>query len=337
MAMNFSYTTNPGYKDLVCDMYKAMRWHYRAENWGNYTFPQGFIDDFRKYYDFPIYEFMPVIYIALIFTVARYIFEMFICGPFVKWLKIDKKSDQTKFPESAWKFIVYGIMWCYIADLLVFNAEFDYFINPQEIWEDWSIGMDIPYEIQWLYFLECGFYVHSVYATIFMDEIRKDFVVMLIHHFLTLILITVSYGTRYHKIGIMVLFVHDITDILLEFTKCNVYLKNRGGKFYAFHDHVSSIGFVSFSFVWFLFRLYWFPLKILYTCGVVSAHRAYIRGAGLYAFFNSLLWFLLCLDIYWFYYILLFLWKVLTGQLDGVQDTREEEEEESGKDSKKKD
>ena len=51
----------------------------------------------------------------------------------------------------------------------------------------------------------------------------------------------------------------------------------------------------------YLFRLYWFPLKILYTCGVVSAHRAYMRGAGLYAFFNSLLWLLLCLDIYWFY------------------------------------
>jgi hypothetical protein len=41
--MNFSYTTNPGYLDLICDMYKAMKWHYRSENWGNYTFPDGFI------------------------------------------------------------------------------------------------------------------------------------------------------------------------------------------------------------------------------------------------------------------------------------------------------
>ena len=55
---------------------------------------------------------------------------------------------------------------------------------------------------------------------------------------------------RYHKIGIMVLFVHDATDILLEFTKCNVYLKNRGGKYYAYHDHIANIGFVAFTIAW---------------------------------------------------------------------------------------
>jgi hypothetical protein len=55
------------------------------------------------------------------------------------------------------------------------------------------------------------------------------------------------------------------------------------------------------SFHRYLFRLYWFPLKILYSCGVVAVHRAYYRGAGLYGFFNTLLWILLILDLYWFY------------------------------------
>ena len=94
---------------------------------------------------------------------------------------------------------------------------------------------------------------------------------------------------------------HDATDIILEFTKCNVYLKNRAGKYYAYHDHIATIGFVSFTAAWFLFRLYWFPLKIIYTTGVVGFHRGYLRGAGLYGFFNGLLVLLLGLDIYWFY------------------------------------
>lgn len=333
--MNFSYTSSPGYVDLAGDMYKAIRWHYREDNWNNYTFPQGFIDDFTKYYHFPMVEAIPILVIAVAFTFMRYFFEICICNPFVKWLQIDSKSDRVKFPESAWKFIIYSILWSYIANLLVFNAKFDYFIHPQEIWEDWSIGMAIPDEIKWLYFVECGFYVHSVYGTLYMDEKRKDFAVMLLHHFITLILIIVSYGTRYHKIGVMVLFVHDATDILLEFTKCNVYLKNRGGKFYAYHDHIANIGFVTFTAAWYVFRLYWFPLKILYTCGVVSAHRAYLKGAGLYAFFNTLLWILLGLDIYWFYFILLFLYKVATGQLKEIKDTREDEEEEEVEDEKK--
>jgi ceramide synthetase len=56
--------------------------------------------------------------------------------------------------------------------------------------------MQIPDEIQWLYFIECGFYFHSIYATIFMDIKRKDFVVMLFHHILTMVLIIVSFATR---------------------------------------------------------------------------------------------------------------------------------------------
>jgi sphingoid base N-stearoyltransferase len=161
--------------------------------------------------------------------------------------------------------------------------------------------MEIPFEIKWLYFIECGFYVHSVYATIYMDTKRKDFLVMLIHHFLTMTLIIVTYATRYQKVGVMVLFVHDITDILLEFTKCNVYLRKRNGKFYSIHEYLSNCFFIIFTLVWFVFRLYWFPLKILYTSSVVSVYEAVPRGAGLYTFLNSLMWFLLGLNLYWFY------------------------------------
>jgi sphingoid base N-stearoyltransferase len=106
---------------------------------------------------------------------------------------------------------------------------------------------------------------------------------------------------RYHNVGILVVFLHDVTDVILEFTKCNVYAKNRNGKFNTYNDYVANLGFVSFAIAWFVFRLYWYPLKVLYSSGVVAAHRAYIRGAGLYTFFNSLLWLLLFLDIYWFY------------------------------------
>jgi sphingoid base N-stearoyltransferase len=165
--------------------------------------------------------------------------------------------------------------------------------------------MTIPSEIKCLYFIECGFYFHSVYATIYMDTKRKDFYVMLIHHFLTMALMIVSYATKYHKIGILVIFVHDATDIILEFTKCNVYLKNRNKKFHLLNEYISNAGFLCFAIAWFIFRIYWFPIKILYSTSVVSIYTAVDRGAGLYGFFNILLWFLFSLDLYWFQVILL--------------------------------
>jgi ceramide synthetase len=127
---------------------------------------------------------------------------------------------------------------------------------------------------------------------------------------------------RYHKIGIMVIFVHDITDIFLEFAKCNYYLKNRNGKFYALNDGLSTVAFALFAGSWFapiicycfirhfhchvfsrfLFRLYWFPLRILYAAGIVAFDRLNsVHGGSLLTFFNILLWILLLLNVYWFY------------------------------------
>jgi len=61
---------------------------------------------------------------------------------------------------------------------------------------DWSTDMVIPFDIKLMYFIQCGFYLHSIYATLYMDYKRKDFYVMLIHHVLTMTLILVSYATR---------------------------------------------------------------------------------------------------------------------------------------------
>lgn len=325
--MNATYSTNPGYIDLVKDMYVGFTWFYRLEGWENYSFPQDFFDDFNELYSFPLDEAMPILYLSLLFTIIRYLFEIFVCKPLVNWIQINSKSEGNKFPESAWKFIIYSGLWSYVVNIAIFDPEYNYFFNSHKIWDDWAIGMPIANEIKWVYVLECGFYVHSVYATLFMDEKRKDFVAMLIHHFLTLVLLIVSYGTRFHKVGILVLFVHDATDILLEFSKCNIYLKNRGGKFYSVHENISNIGFVAFLSAWYLFRLYWFPLKVLYTSGVISAHRTMLKGAKLYGFFNSLLWILLCLDIYWFYFILVCFYKIVFENTMKDPTVNEEEEE----------
>lgn len=144
---------------------------------------------------------------------------------------------------------------------------------------------------------------------------------------------------RYHNVGILVLFLHDINDIQLEFTKLNVYLKSRGGGYYLLNDVLSNMGSVSFSITWsasakdlicslilshrlwflnaelrklntrvlcflpstslrFWFRLYWFPLKVLYaTC--VSSIRS-VPTIPFYFFFNALLFSLLLMNIYWF-------------------------------------
>lgn len=85
-----SFTTNPGYLDLVVDLYKSMTWFYRPQNWGNYTFPQSFFDDFKKYYYFPVNDYFLIVCIGIVITVIRYLFEMFIC-------KVSKIRDEYNY------------------------------------------------------------------------------------------------------------------------------------------------------------------------------------------------------------------------------------------------
>ena len=58
-------------------------------------------------------------------------------------------------------------------------------------------GLPVPWDIYTLYMAQFGFYVHSVYGTLYMDHWRKDSYVMLFHHLLTTTLLAFSYIARY--------------------------------------------------------------------------------------------------------------------------------------------
>ncbi|KAK6314317.1 hypothetical protein J4Q44_G00157760 [Coregonus suidteri] len=245
--------------------------------------------------------------------------------PFAQWCCLQPK-DTAKMPESAWKLVFYTMSWSYSTYLLFFT-NYTFFHDPPSVFYDWKSGMTVPTDIAIAYLIQGSFYGHSIYATVYMDDWRKDSTVMVVHHLVTLALITFSYAFRFHNIGLLVLFLHDINDIQLEFTKLNVYFKTRGGDYYLIHDILSNMGSVSFSITWFWFRLYWFPLKVLYATCVSSLQS--VSNIPFYFFFNFLLLTLLCMNIYWFLFIVAFVAKVLTGQMKGVKDLREYEGEEA--------
>ncbi|KAG7487957.1 hypothetical protein MATL_G00029060 [Megalops atlanticus] len=261
---------------------------------------------------------------AVMWTMMRRGLTACLFKPFAQWCRLQRK-DIAKLPESAWKFLFYSMSWSYSTYLLFFT-QYSFFHDPPSVFYDWKSGMTVPTDIAIAYLIQGSFYGHSIYATVYMDAWRKDSIVMVVHHIITLALITFSYAFRYHNIGVLVLFLHDINDIQLEFTKLNVYFKTRGGSYYMVNDILSNMGSVSFSITWFWFRLYWFPLKVLYASCISSLES--VPNIPFYFFFNFLLFALLLMNIYWFLYIVLFVVKVLTGQMREVNDVREYDEEE---------
>jgi hypothetical protein len=74
-----NFTTTPNYIDLITGIWTALSWYYKPKMWRDYAFPRSFIEDFIRHFYFPINEVYYIIYIAILITILRYLFEKFIC------------------------------------------------------------------------------------------------------------------------------------------------------------------------------------------------------------------------------------------------------------------
>ncbi|KAM3937257.1 LOW QUALITY PROTEIN: ceramide synthase 1-like [Leptodactylus fuscus] len=237
-------------------------------------------------------EFLCVVFCALAWPGLRMATTKWIFQPFSKWCQLWSKESE-KVPESAWKLLFYSCS-CSYCSYLLFFTEHNFFHDPPSTFHGWKSGVAVPKEIAFVYFIQGSFYAHSTYATLYMDAWRKDSVVMLVYHLVIFTLIYFSYAFRYHNIGIVVLFLHDFNDILLEFTKLNISFKTQGGAYHKVNAIITDISIV-FSVSWFWF-LYWFPIKVLYVtcCSSLESNPNIL----LYFFFNVLLFLLTLMNIY---------------------------------------
>lgn len=63
------------------------------------------------------------------------------------------------------------------------------------------------------YMIQTGYHLQSLLYMVFLAPIRNDFIEMLLHHLVTLILIAGSYMANYTAVGALIAFTHDIGDV----------------------------------------------------------------------------------------------------------------------------
>lgn len=60
----------------------------------------------------------------------------------------------------------------------------------------WFPAEPVGSSIYWLNMLEVGFYIHCLYAMVYLEPMRKDFAVMMLHHVLVILALLSSYTFR---------------------------------------------------------------------------------------------------------------------------------------------
>ncbi|KAF9594019.1 hypothetical protein IFM89_026827 [Coptis chinensis] len=150
-------------------------------------------------------------------------------------------------------------------------------------------------KLQGLYMYAAGFYTYSIFALLFWETRRKDFGISMSHHVATVILIVLSYIFRFTRVGSVVLALHDATDVFMEVAKMSRY---------SGYQTVANVSFQIFVLLWVILRLIYYPFWVLWSTSyeliqTLDNNKHPIDGPIYYYLFNTLLFCLLVLHIYW--------------------------------------
>ncbi|KAJ9596203.1 hypothetical protein L9F63_027173, partial [Diploptera punctata] len=223
-----------------------------------------------------------------------------------RWLRHrrsqDKPSTLTKFCETSWRWFYYTFSFSY-GLICLWDKPWLWDINHS--WYDYP-HQSITADCWWYYMISLAFY-WSLAVSQFFDVKRKDFWQMFIHHIATICLMAFSWICNLHRIGTLVLLIHDCADIFLEAAKMAKY---------ASYQKVCDLLFVIFTILWITTRLGIYPMWIIYSTTIEAPKIVAMFPA--YYIFNFLLILLLVLHLFWTYMILKIAFKFLAaGQMEG--------------------
>jgi len=240
------------------------------------------------------------------------------------------RNKIVKFCEAFWRALFYATF-CILGYNALFVPEpVSWVKDTHNYWIGWPLH-PLSSTINFYYQIELGCYLHQLFWT---EVKRSDALEMILHHFVTILLITISFLTNYTRIGSNILLIHDISDVFLETAKVFNYASKAPGSTKAFFKTACDITFTTFAITFFVTRLMIYPRYVLYATIVEGVEHFGCEFGGCYVFIG-LLSTLQILHIYWFYLISRMLYRIVTTGIE--KDERSDDEEEEAVEDHKQD
>ncbi|QRV73179.1 TLC domain protein [Ceratobasidium sp. AG-Ba] len=265
-------------------------------------------------------------YYVIFFSFLRQSITIHVLIPLAKVLGIKKESKFDRFAEQGYAVLYFGFFGS--LGLYVMSGMPTWWFRTEHFWLEyphWRMtGIMKTY-----YLLQAAYWIQQLLVMVLgLEKPRKDFVELVIHHLVTIFLVSSSYIVNLTWIGNAVFITMDVSDVFLALSKIFNYLKMNKSKFVAF----------AWSTVVWTYCRHYLNLKFLYSVWfefdlipeqymkLDFADHAYMPWWGRPVVFFPI--FLLQLvNLFWYFLI----WRILiralfAPDLDKVDDDRSDDE-----------
>ncbi|KAL5120824.1 Sphingosine N-acyltransferase lag1 [Pleosporales sp. CAS-2024a] len=159
---------------------------------------------------------------CVLFTAARVLVMDYVLDPLARLGGMTTRKGLNRFKEQAWLIIYYTTSWS-LGMYIMYNS--DFWLNLHGLWEGWPIR-EIQGLFKWYYLVQWGFWIQQI-IVVNIEEKRKDYAQMFMHHIFTTALLFLSYGCYHMRVGIVILSIMDFVDIILPIAKLLKYMGYR--------------------------------------------------------------------------------------------------------------
>lgn len=241
-------------------------------------------------------DFYPVLYISPLFTIAKLIFKKLATPYFQSKLSHKYSGDALKLKvykstRNFFKIFYFTFITCfgfYVLSDTRFHSSLMFGKGDlRHVYSDWPYTQ-LPRYMKLYYMVGLSYHFEDTVAH-FFHPIQNDFFEMLLHHYITIMLIVMSYMSSFWNFGIMVMIQMDNGDAV-------------GGAIKAFMDFTSvPIVLTNYLLVvasWIYFRDFVYAYEVVWK-GAMSGQFRINDDSSIMPPFISLLIGLLILNIYW--------------------------------------
>lgn len=189
-----------------------------------------------------------------------------------------------------------------------------YYVAKDSFFLNWKLGgagdvdlmfQDFPYQstatfpyIRPYLMMQLGYHLFSLVSHL-SHKPKSDFMEMLLHHTMTVLLVALAYFMNYVTMSHLVLFTHDFGDIFCYLSKLFVDTK---------YKSVAVALAPGILFSWGYMRLYVFPTDLIRVAVYENPKYEEIYGITV---LGGMLHFLLCLHVYWYLLFLKMVWRAV--------------------------